>query len=324
MEKALKVRITTPSRLHFGIFDVNGELGRLYGSIGLSMQWPNVIIEISKNNKLEVKGKNSERIEVTTKEFMKHHKIDSGVKINIIRTIPPHIGLGSGTQLKLAVATGLARLFKKDISTYELAKLTGRGVVSGIGISIFESGGFVIDGGKSLEESNNNPPPIIFRSLFPKDWFFVIAVPTIENKISGSIEDRSFRNLPKSSSLLVGKMCRIILIKMLPALVEEDIQTFGSALTELQVLTGSSFSSVQGGIFADNRIKELVNFMVKEGALGSGQSSWGPSVYGLIKGRIGADDLLNKVQRHLNRTNGGYAFYTNANNKGSQIEIIDN
>jgi predicted sugar kinase len=56
---------------------------------------------------------------------------------------------------------------------------------------------------------------------------------------------------------------------------------FGAALTELQRLVGDSFAPVQRGTFHP-RAAPLVDALLRLGAAGAGQSSWGPAVYGIV------------------------------------------
>jgi beta-RFAP synthase len=321
MEKRLKVHVKTPARLHLGIIDVNGGLGRIYGSLGLTIQQPNVIIEASKSSTLRIDGEDQKRVKEAAETFLRHFKVQTKCRIKITNLIPAHVGLGSGTQLKLAVARSMAELYKIDIPTHELSRIMSRGSVSGIGTAAFETGGFIIDGGKLKDNEKNRLPPMILRHAFPKDWFLVVALPGIKKGFSGKVEDHAFENLPSAPAELVGRICRLIMMKMLPSLIERDLANFGSALTDIQRLTGESFSSVQGGRFASNTVRETVSFMLAEGACGAGQSSWGPAAYGLIEGESEAETLYAKVHRFLDSNSGGYAFYTRGDNRGAEIKV---
>ena len=73
-------------------------------------------------------------------------------------------------------------------------------------------------------------------------------------------------------------------VALLPALVEGRLAEFGTALTELQRLVGESFSPIQGDRYANPKSAEVIEAMLEWGAAGAGQSSWGPTVYGLVEG----------------------------------------
>ncbi|HJN58143.1 MAG: hypothetical protein QF812_02380 [Nitrososphaerales archaeon] len=318
----MKVKVKTPSRLHLGIIDVNGELGRMFGSIGLSIKQPNAIVEFSESTNMVIEGEYQERVKNTAERILGHFRIDELCQIKVLQTIPSHVGLGSGTQLELAIALGLSELFNFKAPINHLSEILGRGSVSGIGTAAFEIGGFIVDGGKSTdEERKNNAPPIMVRHEFPEDWFMVVGLPGIKKGISGKDECRAFEKLPSAPTELVGKMCRLLLMKMIPALLEHDISRFGSAFTDFQIMTGETFSSVQGGKFAGGPVSETVKFLLDEGAYGAGQSSWGPTVYGLVEGKAEAKKLFEKVQNFLDSNFGGYAFYTQADNSGAEVLV---
>src|SRR5512137_2926528 len=82
--------------------------------------------------------------------------------------IPAHVGLGSGTQLALAVGTALAQLGGLKLSVTELSSIMKRGVHSGIGIATFQHGGFVVDGGHPVVDSHQALPPVLFRHPVPE------------------------------------------------------------------------------------------------------------------------------------------------------------
>ena len=114
--------------------------------------------------------------------FLKKYDLKPQVAVSVKQAIPQHVGLGSGTQLALATAAALAKLFNVRASTRELSKAMGRGAVSGVGTALFEKGGFVVEGG--VKSQNNKPlaswegfPPVVFQSAFPDNWFFTVAIP---------------------------------------------------------------------------------------------------------------------------------------------------
>ena len=58
---ALKMRTSTPSRLHFGIMDMRGDLGRLHGSAGVAIETPRLILEVEEAGETVVTGARSGR-----------------------------------------------------------------------------------------------------------------------------------------------------------------------------------------------------------------------------------------------------------------------
>lgn len=202
------VTIRTPARLHLGLLDMNGGLGRLYGSIGVAIERPNVVLEANLQiagevNGLVVDGLEQERVTTYANHFLEHYSLPGIVHLNLRSTIPAHVGLGSGTQLALAVGTALAQLGGLKLSATELSLIMKRGMHSGIGIATFQHGGFVVDGGHSVVESHQAIPPVLFRHPVPEDWFFVVAIPQARPGLSGDVEQLAFQTLPPAPAPLV-------------------------------------------------------------------------------------------------------------------------
>ena len=331
------IEVQTCARLHLGLLDNNGGQGRLYGSIGLAVNHPHMILRAEAANGLHVEGLESERITTYAQRFISRYGQPKGAHLSLMTSIPAHVGLGSGTQLGLAVGAALARLAGLPLGVPEIALAVGRGVHSGIGIATFQHGGFVLDGGHRLlaastsaagsgEQSRqlvkDSVPPLLFHHPMPKNWYFVMIIPETGQGFSGAQEQSAFLQLPIAPSAVVEKISWVLLMKMLPALVEEDIVSFGQALTNIQNMVGDCFASAQGGRFAAPALEKLVGFLLEKGATGAGQSSWGPTVYGLVDGEERARKLSQDVRIQLTGMGGGSIFCVQAQNRGAQIRVL--
>lgn len=316
------LEITTPARLHLGLLDTNGNLGRLFGSIGVAIQQPNVILRASPAPSLQVHGLDSERVAAFAQRFLSTCNLNLAARLELTANIPSHVGLGSGTQLALAIGAILARLNNLELSIPEIAIAMGRGVHSGIGINTFQVGGFVLDGGHSVTPTSrpgSTIPPVIVRQPFPEHWRFVVIIPEVEQGLSGEKETSAFRALPKAPPSRVAKLCRHLVMQMLPALFEQNIVEFGRALTAIQRLVGASFAPIQGGQYADPLSDQLIAFLLAQGAAGAGQSSWGPTVYGLVDGQAAAELLANRATAFLFTLGRGQVFTVAPDNHGATL-----
>ena len=316
----MKVQVKTPARLHLGLIDMNGDLGRMFGGLGVGIDHPNIIVEAQNAENFSVTGQETELATILAKRFFSAYKVQPKVHINVVQAFPSHIGLGSGTQFSLAIATALATLLDVEATIPELAVAMGRARRTAVGTSIFERGGFVVDGGKNLNATNC--PPLIYRQPFPSEWRFIVAVPNLKEGLSNSEENHAFDRLTKMPAEDVGQICRLIMLKLLPALAEKDIESFGNALTKIQIITGNHFAQAQGGTYASPGAAECIEFLKKAGTYGVGQSSWGPALYGVVK-KEEAKAVLLKVKAYLHGGVGGQAFIAKANNKGATIRVIE-
>jgi beta-RFAP synthase len=323
-EGDIEVTIKTPSRLHFSMIDLRGDLGRIHGSVGVAIDNPNISLIAKKTPSLKVEGLRQRRVAEFAKIILKKYSVKGGAYINVITDVPEHSGFGSGTQLGLAVGIAISELYSLNLTVEEVAFDLNRSMRSGIGTYAFKHGGFIVDGGRK-KNIDKGVPPLIFRADVPDDWLFIIGLPKINHRKSGSTEKESFNRLNLPPNHLIGEISHIVLMQMIPAILEEDSVTFGRAMTNIDYKFGEFWMDVQGGRFSHPIIEAGISFLLENGALGVGQSSWGPAFYGLVKGQKQASILRSQLSEFLN-SNGksGEAFVAVPNNKGAIITVSKN
>ncbi|KXB07434.1 hypothetical protein AKJ52_00315 [candidate division MSBL1 archaeon SCGC-AAA382C18] len=315
----MKVEIKTPARLHFGVLNPLDNKIRKYGGIGLAISEGGYNLTVRENDKLEVES--PEEYRSLTKEIVNKigRSCDTSTKVSIKidKVIPRHVGLGSTTQLTLGLGKAITLIENLDISTTDLAKKLGRGKYSGVGTHAFDKGGFVGDGGVK----NGGFPPLIFRHSVPKEWYFVVVIPDVERGPAEEGEERYMEGL-ESEKGLPGQICKLLILKMFPAIVQRDLEHFGSALTKVDKLVGEAFSHKQGGTFRDEVISRIRSYLLENGAYGAGQSSWGPTTYGLVCGKEEAKNLEKQVQSYLEEIGiSGETIITTPDNEGATIAV---
>jgi beta-RFAP synthase len=293
---APSVFVEAPARLHFGVLDLRGDLGRRFGGIGAAVPSPSLLLEARPSPTLTVEGPPAdvERALEFARRFLSYHNLVGGAEVCLHRTIPAHAGLGSGTQLALAVARALAEQRGLPTDAATLARAVGRGRRSAIGTWTFALGGFVLEGGRRTDGSG--VAPLLARLPMPGAWRCVIVVPQGESGLAGDEEAAAFARLPAPDAHAVERVAHLVLMQLLPALAEADLAEFGTALSEVQRVTGGWFAEAQGGVFAPGQSAELVGRLREWGATGVGQSSWGPAVYGLVGDARAAATLAQRAR----------------------------
>lgn len=268
------VSVTTTARLHMGFFDLNGGLGRRFGSIGVSLDQPTTQLNAWRSDKFTVEGLGAERAIKLAEKLAKALNLQHGMHMQFTQIIPEHAGLGSGTQMSLVVGMAMNKLYNLGLMLKDVALMTDRGARSGIGLGTFAAGGVVIDGGRG---PNTLVPPVIARADFPAEWRILLIFDTADQGVHGEQEVSAFRNLPEFPAADAANLCRHVLMQALPALAEHDLNTFGSAIRELQEKTGDYFAPVQGGRYASKQVTAVLEWLKQHGAVCYGQSSWGPT-----------------------------------------------
>jgi beta-RFAP synthase len=292
--------VTTGARLHFGFFAHHGAdagtrpadqwIARSnYGGVGLMLDSPSFVVAASKSDRDAVICPESTPREAwvesavarTVSQYRRAcpaERQPPPSTIVIRRFIPSHCGLGSGTQVAMAVAQALALLGgdgQTDAPT--LARRVGRGKRSAIGIHGFARGGLLVDGGKRLEDEIGQ---LVGRADLADDWRLLLVMPgaSAVAGLAGQEEMAALEKLPGMPGVLTERLCRLALLEMLPAVAQADCDWFGEALFQFGRAVGEYFRPVQGGCYADPRMGELVDWLRSEGVRGVAQTSWGPTI----------------------------------------------
>lgn len=291
------VFVEAPARLHFGVLDLTGRLGRSFGGLGAAIPCPSLLLEVASAEQMSAEGPDADRAAEFARRFLHAHGLPGAARLVVHRAIPSHTGLGSGTQLGLAVARALAELHGLPADPVDLARTVGRGKRSAIGTWTFALGGFIVEGGRRV--GSEEIAPLLARFAIPESWRYVVAVPHGPRGLSGAAEARAFDHLPPPPTGDPERVSHLVLMQLLPALVEGDIRSFGQALSAVQRITGGWFAQEQGGVFAPGPSEHLVERMAAWGAAGVGQSSWGPAVYGLAASQQGGRELAARVREAM-------------------------
>lgn len=274
------LKIRTPSRIHMTLIDMNGSIGRVDGGIGITLEKPNIVITAKVSESVEVHG--DPELNERMKKVCEVIAPGKGIDITIEESYWNHIGLGSGTQAALAAGMAISLLYDLKLTPRQIAEKVGRGGTSGIGIAAFERGGFILDGGHRMEAkkaflpssfSKGVPPaPILCQRDFP-DWDIVLAIPHAKGAYD-LYEKDVFARLCPIPMKEVEKLCHVIMMQLLPALAEEDMDTFGKAVNAIQDI---GFKRHEVDLQPGTR--GLLEALRSGGAAGAGLSSFGPAVY---------------------------------------------
>jgi beta-ribofuranosylaminobenzene 5'-phosphate synthase len=305
-----KIKIKTPSRLHFGIINLKNPDFNLYGCVGCATEKPNFQIVAKESDKLILDIKRKD-VEYKIQKLINFFKMETKAEIKTISMIPEHEGFGSTTQLTLAISYALCFFNNLKFDAYKIAEITGLGKISGIGIGAFLYGGFLIDSGKR----KNEIPKIIFMWDLPKEWIFAILIPKNSYKgLKGKEEMKAFKDLNPTPKERIEEMLTL-LEEMKYALKNKDIEIFGKALSKFQINVGLNFFQFQKGIFTSKIHEKLIEILKGIGAYGAGQSSWGPAVYGLF-----LEEEIPKILKEISKYTNINLIITKANNYGVKIK----
>lgn len=324
-----RVVVETPSRIHITLTDLTGSCGRVDGGVGIALDEPNVVVEAERSENLIVIGESedAERARAAAQAVREHFGL-GGARISIRGGYKLHVGLGGGTQLGIAAGKAISELYSCSATAREIASIINRGGTSGIGTAAFDMGGFIIDGGHSFGPGKDKedfrpssaskgvrPPPVVARHDFPSDWKIILAIPDIPKGAHGRREVDIFKEYCPVPIADVHELCYQVMVRMMPSLLDADLDEFGSALNRVQEL---GFKKVEV-MLQHPMVRTLMKEMREAGAACSGLSSFGPTVYAITDTQ--ARDIEATALETMKDV-GGDVLITRSRNEGARVRTI--
>jgi beta-RFAP synthase len=297
--------VIAPCRLHFGLLGFRSSAFP-FGGAGVMLDLPAAIVALQPADTLRITGaavSRARRTAAAWSRFMGRALRDQ--HLHIEHLVDQHVGLGSGTQLAMAIGKALfCWVGEADTPVERLAASVGRGERSSVGSLGFFEGGFIFERGHVDGDASQGVAADYQRWPIPSDWRFVVCRPTRNSQgLSGMIEQAAFARLPPVPAAVTDRLRLIGEAAMIPALRAADVAAFGDSVYEYGRLAGACFAKVQGGPFASSEIATIVEAIREFGVRGAGQSSWGPAVFAIVEDPARANELGHQLDARFGAGN---------------------
>ena len=318
-DRSAQASVTATARLHLGFLDMNAGLGRRFGGLGLSLDAPATRLTLKRAAQNSVEGPESARAALLLEKAQAALGLDTRHALVIHDAIPAHSGFGSGTQLALAVAAALRRIEDLPHDPALDAAMMERGARSGLGAGLFAHGGVIVDGGRG---ALTKTPPVIARAAFPEEWRVLLVSDSEAVGLHGANEREAFATLPPLTAAASGELCRLVLMQALPALAEREFAPFGAAVARMQEIVGDYFAPAQGGRrFTSAKVETVIERIVREGAAGPGQTSWGPTGFAFVESETAARRIALTLGADARAQGLEISIHTGLN-RGARIDAV--
>ena len=314
------VRVTAPARLHLGFLDPGATLGRRFGSIGLAIDGIATRVVAESHTEFAFEGLVDDRACAMVEQVMARYDISRKLRITLEERIIEHAGLGSGTQLALALGTALTRWAGAIAAAPDLGRLLGRGKRSGTGLGLFQRGGLILDGGHG---PNTLTPPVLSHATVPEEWRVILIFDLHAKGLSGAAERDAFRALAPLTKDAAAALCHRTLMGLLPALQESDFDQFSRHVGAIQAIIGDHFATAQAGRYTSKAVAEAIQFCLDDCALaGVGQSSWGPTAFAFVSNRDVAAQVIQRLEQRFSALRELSFQVCTLRNRGADIERL--
>jgi predicted sugar kinase len=107
-------------------------------------------------------------------------------------------------------------------------------------------------------------------------------------------------------------------MQAMPALVEQDLNAFGTSIRELQAHVGDYFAPAQGGRYASKHVGAVLQKLEAMGVACYGQSSWGPTGFAVFETAEEAHKYMQQLKMTFTEPNLTWVICS-ANNNGAEI-----
>ncbi|MEM9353043.1 MAG: hypothetical protein AAGA92_08515 [Planctomycetota bacterium] len=314
--------VSAPARLHFGLLRFSNPSGLSFGGLGMMVRDPRTVVRLSRSHNWQFTGPSANLALAAARHAVTAAEAAGSecFSIEIAQAPPRHRGFGSGTQLALTLTAGVLRLMGReweDATT--LAAAANRARRSAIGTHGFLHGGLLWERGRAPEQSIS---PLETRVLVPEAWRVLLLQPLSREGTHGPAEAAVFEQLPPVPADVTERLKHLAAQEILPAAVAGDFARFTSHLEAYGEAAGNCFSSVQGGPFANQRVADVVAAARAAGALGVGQTSWGPTVFAFAEDQGAAEAIAEQLTSQT--TDRSFAIsITRPDNHGATFSLHD-
>lgn len=304
-DRPREVEIRTPARFHLGMFSFGDPAVRSFGGTGLMLEEPATVVRVRTADTFGGDGPSGERAAGFARVCAAAADLPRGTAFHVTVSAAPraHVGLGSGTQLALAVAAGVEALAGHGSAgergfdpahALRLVRAAGRGKRSSVGAYGFALGGLVVEAGRLGADKVGaacGVSPLVARAVLPEAWRGVLVVERGAEGLHGDAERAAFETLAPVDRGVTAELARLALLDLVPAALEHRFDAFATALGAYGRLAGLPFAPASRRLPFHGTLERLLERLGGLGVVGAAQSSWGPAVLALCRSPEEAEAL---------------------------------
>lgn len=300
-----EVEIRAPARFHLGMFSFGDPHARSFGGTGLLLEEPATVVRVRTADAFGGDGPGGQRAAGFARVCAASWNLPGDAAFHVTVSAAPraHVGLGSGTQLALAVAAGVEALAGRrapdgrgfdPAQALGLVHAAGRGKRSSVGAYGFALGGLVVEAGRLGADKVAAPSgvsPLVAHVVLPEAWRGVLVIERGAEGLHGDAERAAFEALAPVDRGVSAELARLALLDLVPAAIEGRFDAFALALGAYGRLAGIPFEAASRRLPFHEAIERLLARLASLGVAGMAQSSWGPAVLAMCRSQAEAEAL---------------------------------
>ncbi len=321
------MKIYVKPRIHISLISMHHGGYRKNGGIGFSIEEPKGILEFSvsdqftfhDNRKIRLGDAEQDQLLDTLNQAQELLGLDKRIEIELSGGLLTHVGMGSGTALRLACLEALLLVNDKSTQQANLVSLSKRGGASGIGIQTYFSGQFVFDLGVKNDDEVFTPSsradtpqkPFLLDAVDFPGWTVGLCIP---NSVPSKTQAEESEFFTKSCPIQAQQSFEALFHCLFGAYVsvrENDIEFFARSIREIQ---NCEWKRLERNEYASD-LFQLEKKLYDRGAICVGMSSIGPMLYFLAP-----EDGYDYISSHMKDADCSIVL-TKGSNSGREIVV---
>jgi predicted sugar kinase len=136
----------------------------------------------------------------------------------------------------------------------------------------------------------------------------VLVQPRSAPGLSGGEEQQAFAQVRPVPPATTDALWLEVETQLLPALERCDFDAFAQSVFHYGQTAGLCFAEVQGGPYNGPLLAEIVAAARRLGVAGVGQSSWGPTIFCLLRDDAAASVFVERMRREYSHFDANYTI----------------
>jgi predicted sugar kinase len=292
------------------------------GLLGASLRYPPLNLAARAAAALSVTGARAFHAHAAARHFLQAARLPERGEVEIELAIPSLMGLGSDGILALGVAQALAWVHDQPLGDMPgLAAAAGLGPKHALETQGYAQGGVLLVDVSPTRASSSHA---LRRSplAHPDEaaWVFVLFLPRAPDGAPEDLEAVRLAQQLASVAHLPAETGRLLDGELWPALLRDDIDAFGRALTAIQALNASALEQA-GTLPPLTRDEQAILELCRaHGAVACGRSPTGLALFALIRGARPSIALRQKLVERVG-IRGGTVLGSIVDNRGARHRI---
>ena len=313
------IEVGSPCSLPLGLVRTSAGQSHL---LGVTLQHPPADVFAEAAPTLSVTGPVAHLGRLAAERFLAHHHLPPLANVEIELATPTLVGLSSETMLGLSIARALAWVHGLPTdNALALARALGLGPEHALEVWGFQHGGFLLANAHQLE-AHALPRRHVLAHDDKQAWGFVMLLPPMPPDTPETLEATHLRMMLEASAHISPQTEQVVNEALWPALEQNDLPAFGSALMMIQSLNQAGLAAAGVPLRFTPEEQAVLDLFHDQGAFAWGRSLTGSALFGLVRGASHSVE----VRRHLSKLvgiYGGRVMATITDNVGARHTLRD-